>query len=276
LLELADVIKIDVQALSSADVKAQYALLRGYKAELMAEKVETHAQFQFCRDLGFDSFQGYFLCRPNIIHGSPVQTNRLTTFQILSALQDSQLGQAELIQLLSKHDFLGRKFVRLMHQVSPADVKGGLTVSKAVCLAGVEQSKVWLTLICLSARSTKPAELLNMALVRAKMCELLAVASGFTKPDQSYRVGLFSVLDALFDLPMNRIIGVLPLPMNMKQALNGLGGALGDILKCVTSYEQGDWNSVHWADLDMSSIRDAYCASVGWAETLSEQLRALP
>lgn len=62
LVELADIIKIDVLSLDRAELKRHVALLRKFGAKLLAEKVETQDDYAFCRDLGFDYFQGYFFC----------------------------------------------------------------------------------------------------------------------------------------------------------------------------------------------------------------------
>ena len=55
--EVADIIKVDIHTMTAAQVARQVELLRGHKAKLMAEKVETHEEYQLCRDLGFDFFQ---------------------------------------------------------------------------------------------------------------------------------------------------------------------------------------------------------------------------
>jgi len=67
LVELADIIKVDVLALDRKTVAEHVEILRQYPVKLLAEKVETHEEFEFCRDLGFDYFQGYFFCKPKII-----------------------------------------------------------------------------------------------------------------------------------------------------------------------------------------------------------------
>lgn len=64
LLEFADVIKLDVQVLDPRELEATFSVLREGRAKLLAEKVETHDEFQICRDLGFDLFQGYLFSLP--------------------------------------------------------------------------------------------------------------------------------------------------------------------------------------------------------------------
>jgi c-di-GMP phosphodiesterase len=69
LVEIADIIKVDVLALDRSALRQNVARLGQYDVELLAEKVETHDDLACCQDLGFDYFQGYFLCEPDIVTG---------------------------------------------------------------------------------------------------------------------------------------------------------------------------------------------------------------
>ena len=69
LVEVADIIKVDVLALDRPALGQMVARLRPYEVELLAEKVETGDDLTYCLELGFDYFQGYFLCEPDIVTG---------------------------------------------------------------------------------------------------------------------------------------------------------------------------------------------------------------
>jgi EAL and modified HD-GYP domain-containing signal transduction protein len=88
LVEVADIIKVDVLALDRKTLSEHSTLLRQYNVQLLAEKVETQDAFKFCKALGFDYFQGYFFCKPEIIKGHRVPANRLATLQLLARLRD--------------------------------------------------------------------------------------------------------------------------------------------------------------------------------------------
>ena len=83
LVETASLVKIDVMALSEADIAAHVEELRAYPLKLLAEKVETQAMFDFCMKLGFDYFQGYFFAQPKIITGRALPNNRLAILRLL-------------------------------------------------------------------------------------------------------------------------------------------------------------------------------------------------
>ena len=66
LLEIADIIKIDILHLDEQAIREQVIKLRQHDVRLLAEKVETREEYELCKELGFDYFQGYFFCKPNI------------------------------------------------------------------------------------------------------------------------------------------------------------------------------------------------------------------
>lgn len=64
LLPLADIVKVDVLALSRRTLNHQLAQLSEWPITLLAEKIERREQFEHCQQLGFELYQGYYLARP--------------------------------------------------------------------------------------------------------------------------------------------------------------------------------------------------------------------
>jgi EAL and modified HD-GYP domain-containing signal transduction protein len=67
LLPLVDVIKVDLQQVPPRHLAETTRKLRRWRAMLLAEKVDTAEQAHYCRQLGYDLFQGYHLGRPRLI-----------------------------------------------------------------------------------------------------------------------------------------------------------------------------------------------------------------
>jgi hypothetical protein len=74
--------------------------LSHYPVRLLAEKVETHAEFDVCREMGFHLFQGYFFCEPLIVRGTQASSSRLATLQLLRKLNDPEFSFEELAKLI--------------------------------------------------------------------------------------------------------------------------------------------------------------------------------
>ena len=90
------------------------------------------------------------------------------------------------------------------------------SLHQAIVYLGNQAIKTWVTLIALSGIDDKPHELMTVALVRAKMCELLAERLNLPNKDSYFITGLFSTLDAMMDAPLDQLVENLPLT-----AING-------------------------------------------------------
>jgi EAL and modified HD-GYP domain-containing signal transduction protein len=77
LLDLADVVKLDVQATVEEDLPLLVEAAGNRGVVLLAEKVETRAQFERYAQLGCSLFQGYFFSRPEPVPDSHLGEQRL-------------------------------------------------------------------------------------------------------------------------------------------------------------------------------------------------------
>ena len=100
------------------------------------------------------------------------------------------------------------------------------------------------------------------------MAESLAQAMGEKHTDTYYMVGLFSLVDALLNVPMPEATQLLPFSGDVREALISLGGRCGAVLKCVLSYESGNWSDVSCGDLDTAAIRHSYMVSIAAAHQM--------
>jgi EAL and modified HD-GYP domain-containing signal transduction protein len=273
LVELADLIKLDILALERPALEEHVALLRPYGVKLLAEKVETYDQFHTCKALGFDYFQGYFLCQPEIVTGQRSPTNRLALLHLLAEIQRPDLTFEELEALLSQDVSLSYKVLRIANSAFYARLSKIESLKQALLRLGLRTIVTWTSLLLLAAVDDKPQELLRIAMVRAKMCEQLCVAFGQHEGAAAFLVGLLSVLDALLDRPMAELLEALPLAEGLIQALLYHQGVLGQTLHSVLDYERGLWEEVSALQIDPEAIVDAYLTAVGWTVEMGDMLR---
>jgi EAL and modified HD-GYP domain-containing signal transduction protein len=239
---------------------------------LLAEKVETLDDFTYCKALGFDYFQGYFFCKPEIIKGHRAPANRLTTLQLLAKLRDPTVDFRELEELISRDVALSYKLLRLVNSTLYALPRKVDSLQQALHLLGTEFITTWVSLIILSGIDDKPHELMMTAMVRAKMCELLAQSLGHTDTAAFFTAGLFSALEALMDGTGEEVLRSLPLSDDLMAALLRYEGVLGAVLHCVLAYERGDWHVVSCPGLDKTTIAYAYLQAFNWAFKMSARL----
>lgn len=265
-IELANIIKVDLPSVDRSTLKQHVSAMRKFNVQLLAEKVETHEDFEFCRQLGFDYYQGYFFCKPNIIAGHHNSINRLPALRLLSKLQEPNVVFEDLERIIGQDPTLSYKLMRYVNSAAHSLARRMESINQAAVFVGVQRIRTWSSIIMLASLEDKPRELIVTALVRARMCESLATALHLERPERAFTVGLFSVLDAMFDKPMTELLASLPLSDEIAHALIRHRGPLGEILRCVVTYEQGKWDEIDGETFDAKTLRVAYLESVAWTE----------
>ncbi len=272
LVERADIIKLDVLALTRDELVEHVSALREYPVILLAEKVETQDCFEFCRELGFDYFQGNFFCRPKVIQGKALPSQRLGTLRLMASLSNPATTMDDVERMISQDVGLSYRLMRYINSAFfniPQQVD---SVRHALVMLGSKSIKQWATLISMYESSDKPHQLIVTAMVRARMCELLAEAHDYEGQDGYFTVGLFSLLDAMLDAPMEQALEALPLSDGIRQALLEHEGTFGDVLGCVLAFEAGAWDVVQAHDLPAETIQTAFTDAVAWVDDVERGL----
>ncbi|HEC13498.1 MAG TPA: HDOD domain-containing protein [Acidiferrobacteraceae bacterium] len=274
LVEIADIIKIDVLQLDKEAIGEHVDILQKHDVELLAEKIEGPEMFEFCKDLGFDCFQGYFFCKPKIIRGERIPADRLAIVQLLAKLQDPKTEFSELEKLVSKDVSMSYRLLRIINAAQYGLNRKVDSIKEALVILGFRAIRNWISLLSMSSIDGKPHELMVTAMVRAHMCELLAKEIDRKDFDTFFTVGLFSVLDALLDQPMDVVLKALPVSEEIKAALLGQEGPLGEALTCVLAYERGDWDKLIFDKVGRDAYGKLYLDAVKWADDVGRELKA--
>jgi c-di-GMP phosphodiesterase len=266
LIEIADIIKVELPAIEDSDLPRHVELLRRSNVKLLAEKIETHEEFEFCRNLGFDLYQGYFLSKPRIVSGTSATTGRLTAVQLVGQLSDPAVDVDDLVKTMRTDPSLCYKLMKYINSAAGGHTQPVDSLSAAITHMGLRRLQSF-TILTGFATGTdaRPIQLIVTTLTRGRMCELISIAQGSNRPDMYFLAGLFSMLDALLDQPMQQALNAVPLAESISSAILKSEGPLSDILTCVLNYETGNFDSVDLPDVDADGIRTAYLEAVKWA-----------
>lgn len=271
LIPFADIIKVDILPMSDDEIREQVAELKKYPVKLLAEKVETEAEYELCKELGFDYFQGYFFSKPKIISGTELATNHMAMLEVIAKLQSPDCDLKEIEEIISFDVGISYKLLKIINSSFYGLSSKVDSIQHALVVLGLKSLKSWITVISLSMVEDKPHELISLSLLRAKMCE--KISSAFQcKEDAAFTVGLFSLLDALMDQPLPELISNLPLSTEIIEALIEGKGQLGKLLKAVDAYEKADWDSIPEELLEGSLINDAYLFSLNWSQEITSRI----
>lgn len=277
-LPFVSYIKVDLQDMSEADLRALVEELQPLKISLLAEKVETHRQHELCAELGFDYFQGYYFAHPEIMSGKALDPAQQQMLRLVQLLQ----GDAEdaRIEAVFKQDSkLTYNLLRLVNSVAMGMRTRINSVQHAMTLLGRRQLLRWLSLLLFAHRDGPkfPDPLAIMAACRGRFMELVAKDMGASAnlADQAFMTGMMSLLEAALEIPMTKIAEELHLAQPIREALLDRTGQLGDLLRIMECVECCDTvclgEQLVKLGVTLDQVTMAEIAAMTWANAIGQE-----
>ncbi len=241
---------------------------------MLAEKVETFEEYNEARRAGYDYFQGYFFARPTLVRAKQIRAAKITCLNLLPEMQQADLDFRRLEKLIREDVSLSYKLLRYANSaLFCGEIQ---SVKQALAILGEANIRHWVALASLPAMAhDKPGELVTLSLVRARFCERLAQAADIGEYQLGFLMGLFSLLDALVDIPLADALREVSVVPAIRRPLLGDApehDAFRKVYELVRRYEEGDWNAVAALACDLklqvSTIGTAYAESTLWAQGL--------
>lgn len=248
-LSMARLIKFDIRKTPLDTLIALIPTLKKKfpKAKIVAEKVEKKEEFEQAKEMGFNFFQGYFFCQPEMFEGHQSPDKQAILIAIFNEVLKFHFNPKKVAELLKRDPSLTFKLLRFINSGVFPLKKSITSVRQAlIYLGGEETRKFILLLVTAEEAGDKPKEIVNLAILRAKFCELIAGSNKRSLAEHGFLVGLFSMMDVILSRPMQEIMDEVPLDDQIKDVLLGLASAentpLGLVLNIAKHYEQGCWN----------------------------------
>jgi len=249
--------------------------LTPFGVKFLAEKVETREEVEKAVDLGFSYFQGYFFSKPQIVKGKDVSPSRMTLTQMVAEANKEEIKFEELEKIVSRDVSISYKLLRYMNSSYFRRLQEISSIKQAMVLLGQKGLRRFISLILMSQlTSDKPEELLRTSIIRARLCELLGKEESVSTNDSElFTLGLFSLIDAILDEGMEKLMEELPLSEGIKRALVSDDGELADFLKLIRAYEVGDWKILSQTSSGIGireeKLPEYYMDAVAWADSMT-------
>ena len=267
-----DIVKLEIPRIVPERWEQEIRRLKDRGLCVLAEKVENAEDFERLAELGCDLFQGYFFARPRVVSGKRLVPNQLAMLELLSEINDPDTDIDMLSQLVSRDVALSLRAIRYVNSAANALCRRIESVQEAVVYLGRDTIKRWVTLLLMARVGDKPNELITMALTRARFMQLLAMETGRPDAEAHFTVGLFSLLDALMDMPMERVMESMSLPEELRDALQYRVGRKGDALSLTLALERGQLEEALreiWLEAP-APLAELHRQAINWAdETLA-------
>lgn len=245
ILETASMVKLDLRALSKDDIKHNMDQLSRFNLTYLAEKVEEHAEFDYACEMGFEFFQGYFFSKPEVLSSDDISTSNMNLLMLLKEVYSDGYDLKRIEDVINIDVAIPYKLLRYLNS-SYFGLKSEIeSIRHAVGFLGIKETRRFISLLALSELGKgKPSELVYASVVRAIFGEEIAKTSRYDiNPDEMFLLGLFSSIDSILGVSMDKIMDHLPISFAVKEALAYKRGPLMNCLNLVMKYERGYWSA---------------------------------
>jgi EAL and modified HD-GYP domain-containing signal transduction protein len=241
LLALADFVKVDFVKTAARERTRLLGRIENLALRAIAKNVETQEDWKRARQEGFELFQGYYFCRPELVRNPKMPANRLVHLEILEAVQQDPIDLDRLSRLVICDASLTYGLLRLLNSPVCAMRQEVDSIHTALMLLGEATSRRMAMLVIASDfNGDQPAELLRMAFERGRFCELAAELLGLV-PAEQYLIGMVSMFPAMLRISVQDMVGMLPLREAARNALLGADNMEGVLLELLVCQDRCDW-----------------------------------
>jgi EAL and modified HD-GYP domain-containing signal transduction protein len=137
-LAVCDIVKFDLTLidLGAPGLGERLQQLRRRGVQLLAEKVETTAEFALASSLGFELFQGYFWGRPEIVGGRQLPPSARSYMRLLSELGQADFDLEAAKELVKSDPALSQALLRYINSAQFRWMKTIDSVHRAMMMLG--------------------------------------------------------------------------------------------------------------------------------------------
>jgi c-di-GMP-related signal transduction protein len=275
LLPYVKVVKVDVLS-TSAETRVALArrlLPRGIR--MLAEKVETLEMFEAARADGYTLFQGYFFCRPETVSSASLPNSRLAHLHVLAAINQPDLTVMAIEELVKHEASLTYRLLRCVNSAAAGLHQEIHSIRQAVVLLGVDRIRKWASVWALAGLNGRGCpEIVTVAILRARCCELLGNALGEDAGAELFLLGLCSLLDTMLGRPLASVVDGLPLSPDTRGALLGQDNLSRRVLDAVIMHERGAWDRAEEAavraGISATDLAVAHAEAIRWGRELTQ------
>lgn len=250
ILPFIDYIKIDFLLTTSEERKHTKNKIHSINPAIkfLAEKVETHEEYNEGREAGYVLFQGYFFQKPQIISTKDIPPNTVQYFRLLALLKSEDADMYEISEMIECDISLTYK---LLHLINSSESRGRTkirSIHQAIMLLGLVELQKWIYLLIVRDAKREDTdifnELLQISLFRAKVCEQIARMKGLRNYSEYFLIGMFSNIDSLLQRPLENIIQQLPFSEDIINTIVHQNTEMAPILHLSIALNSLNWERI--------------------------------
>jgi c-di-GMP phosphodiesterase len=274
LFSTVDFLKLNPEEFGDIELARLHKLIGENSITLIADKINTQDAYRRAREKGFIYFQGFYFCAPEFIQKNKVPSNKLFHVELLHQLRSDPLDLKKLAPLVKRDTSLVYRLLKLVNSPLCAIRQEIHSIESAILVLGEETFRRIAMLAILSELNAgQPAEILYMALIRARFCELAAAGCSLNSEEQ-YLLGMLSLLPAMLCRPMEDLTNELPLRPEIRKALLGDPILERSLLSWIEAHERNEISRAYAiADLfglNVQKLEQFYVDAILWEAVVAK------
>lgn len=278
LYDLADFLCIRTAGKNREELEEMMDTARPYGSKLLGEQVRDGAHFERCSDLGFSLFQGSFFKKPEKISVRKISSGEASRFKLMRIIEGEASDFDKLAEAIGSDVTVSLRLLAYLNSATFGFRSKISSIQQAISLLGWENMKKWLRVVVLSdvSKHAYAQDLVLLSSQRGKFLETIVQEHDFWgfSPDSLFLLGVFSLLDALLDMPMDRVVVHLPLEGKIKAALvRESSSEYAPFLKLAELLEDADWEEadrmIQRLSMNSGRVKGAFQDAVDWADGLT-------
>jgi len=270
---LGQYVKCDPAQFDTRALPSLFAAVRARTpAQLIAENVQSAAQYERLANLGVERFLGDWFATPEVVKLRLLSPGEISAKLLIGVLQRNA-PLDEVVQVLEKDTALAIGLLRVLNATSMTVGARISTLRQAALLLGYERLKRWAHMLRFLAAPERISPLAVTSLARARMMHLLALRTpGALDSGTAFLIGLLSQIDHILGMPMLQSLSQLYLDPAISNTLLENTGPYANILQLTLACESRDAAAFDRAyqrlDISLRQVSQAHRDALAWADAM--------
>lgn len=275
LYEYFDYIIVDVAEYGISERFINTAKTLAKLKKLVLSNIDEMQIFNVLAEIPNSLFCGNFFSQPITQGSATIAPLKINALNLLNQMSSDDFDLGDIADIIGKDPSLSISLLRFINTIMPRKID---SIRNAVAILGQKEVKRWATAaISIQLAEDKPNEITKLSLIRARFAENLAGAFEMAVFAQNlFMLGLFSLLDVILEMPMEKAVNEVALDESVIDALVNKSGNLYKVLEFIHAYEHASWDEIAILmvkyNLKLEDVTTAFVDALEWYKNLLDAI----
>ena len=277
LFELADYFIVDT-ASTGGVVDVMQIRIKNPHLQVAFINIASKDVYNSIKQIPSSLFEGRFYSQPVTKGVTKISPLKLSSIELLKLANSEDFEVSEASKIITRDPALSISLLKFINSPAIGVRSRVSSISHAVAMLGQIETVKWIKVaVSMYMAEDKPSEITKLSLIRAKFAENLAgLFSLGVHASSLFLMGIFSVLDIVLNMPMERAIEFIAVDENIKDALVYNKGKFADVINFIFAYEQANWEKCSYMmilhEIDVEAINKTYLEALSWYRNLLDDM----